>query len=140
MIYKYSEENQRKVIKRSRTIMTVQYALLAAFLIYQLLNVEGENGFILKVVYTTVIFLLPVAWVLFDRNFRKNISVEYAIQDATLIVKKGGKITHRVALNSITEVKESKLGYAITSPSGTAHVLKGIENEQELIGQLQETN
>ncbi|MEN3323081.1 hypothetical protein VP395_05040 [Mariniflexile soesokkakense] len=140
MKYQYSEDNKAKAIKRNRIVMSVQYGIGAAVMIYILINNWSTLGIEIKTPLLVGLIALPFAWIYFDRNFSAKTSGAYEIKDNYLIIEEKETIKHKISLDSIRQLKKIPNGHRIETNSGTAYILDGIENKDELLKRINKTS
>lgn len=136
MKYQYSEENRRQAIRRNRTSTAVTYSVGAVVMINILFIRWFKTGIELKLPLIAGLIILPLAWMYFDRNFRSKISRTYEIQNEHLVIEEKGTVKHKISLDSIKELKKIPNGHRIKSVNGTAYILDGIDNKDELLGKI----
>ncbi len=120
--------------------MSVQYGIGATVMIYMLFNNWSTLGVEIKAPLLVGLIVLPFAWIYFDRNFRAKFSSSYEIQDDYLIIEEKGAVKHKISLDSIRQLKKIPNGHRIESNSGTAYILDGIDNKDELLKKINKTS
>lgn len=139
MKYQYSEDKKVKAIKRNRTGISIQYGIGAVIIIYILYSSWSTLGIEIKTPLLVGLIVLPFAWIYFDKNFRKKIYSSYEILDNYLIIKEKGTLKYKISLDSIRQLKKTPNGHRIESNSGTAYILDGIDNKEELLKKINKT-